>query len=119
MRTGTKGKYSSPNPMVADPTANKEIPPATNQKGRSPHRLRRAPIAASTAPVARKTAKAPPMINAKKMMSWASLKPLGIAVRLARGDTAGASGVSWKLPGTTWSRPAAFSTRSNDPAGSK
>ena len=54
-------------------------------------------MAASTAPVARKTAKAPPMIKAKKMMSCASLKPLGMAVRLARGDNAGASGVNWKL----------------------
>ena len=42
-----------------------------------------------------------------------------MAVRLAMGDNAGASGVKWKLPGATWSRPAAFSTRSNDPAGSR
>jgi hypothetical protein len=32
-RTGTKGKYSSPNPIVLDPTANRVVPPATNQKG--------------------------------------------------------------------------------------
>ena len=114
-----KGKYSSPNPIVADPMVNREVPPATNQKGRSPQRLRRAPIAASTAPVARRTANVPPMMKTKKMISCAPLKPLGMAVSQAAGDNAGASGVRWKLPGTTCSRPAAFSTRSKDPAGSR
>jgi len=53
------------------------------------------------------------------MISCAPLNPLGTAVRLAQGDNAGASGVNWKLPGTTCRRPAAFATRSNDPAGTR
>ena len=76
-------------------------------------------MAASTAPVARRTAKAPPMMKTKKMISSAALKPLGIAMKLAKGDSATASGIRWKLPGITWSRPAAFSLRSKAPAGSR
>jgi len=72
-----------------------------SQRGWFPIRLRRAPRAASTAPEALRTANAPPMMNTKKMISWAALKPLGMAVRMASGERASTSGVRWKLPGTT------------------
>ena len=91
--TGTNGKSSTPKPTELEPNANTVMQPAINQNGLSPQRLSNDDIPASRVPVARRTANNPPMMKTKKMISCAPLKPLGIAVKLANGDTAGTSGV--------------------------
>ena len=73
--------YSSAMPTVDDPRANTVTMAPTRSTGRPPSRWMASPIKASTAPVARSTPNTPPTMRMKKMMSAASARPAGTAVR--------------------------------------
>ena len=113
-----KGMYSSAMPSVAEAIPKASMPTRINAAGRLPNRAMMRSSRASMAPVWRITASAPPMINTKKMMPWASARARGTTVNSDQGERVGASSsMVSKVPGTTISRPASLTSVSKLPAG--